>query len=119
MSACSCRIATAALVVFAGLLCFLGLTGGELIRNEGLRARLAAEAWTTGNWLVPTLYGEPHLTKPPGMTAAIGLCSLLAGKGAPLTGRVAPAPAGLGVGWVALFPGGARPRGARRPGPRA
>ncbi len=100
MSAGSCRLATAALMVFAGLLCLLGLTGGELIRNEGLRARLAAEAWTTGNWLVPTLYGEPHLTKPPGMTALIGVCSLLAGKVTPLTARLPSVIAGLVVVWL-------------------
>jgi 4-amino-4-deoxy-L-arabinose transferase-like glycosyltransferase len=100
MSARCCRIATAALVVFAGLLCLLGLSGGELIRNEGLRARLAAEAWSTGNWLVPTLYGEPHLTKPPGMTAAIGLCSVPAGQVTPLTARLPSVIAGLVVVWL-------------------
>jgi 4-amino-4-deoxy-L-arabinose transferase-like glycosyltransferase len=100
MSARRRQIATAALVVFAGLLCLLGLTGGELIRNEGLRARLAAEAWYTGNWLVPTLYGEPHLTKPPGMTTAIGLCSVVAGKVTPLTARLPSVLAGLVVVWL-------------------
>jgi 4-amino-4-deoxy-L-arabinose transferase-like glycosyltransferase len=100
MSACSGRVATATLVIFAGLLCLLGLTSGELIRNEGLRARLAAEAWATGNWLVPTLYGEPHLTKPPGMTVAIGLCSLPVGKVTPLTARLPSVLAGLVVVWL-------------------
>jgi 4-amino-4-deoxy-L-arabinose transferase-like glycosyltransferase len=100
MSARTCRIAAAALVVFAGLLCLLGLTGGGLIRNEGLRARLAAEAWATGNWLVPTLYGEPHLTKPPGMTVAIGACSLLVGTVTPWTARLPSVIAGLVVVWL-------------------
>ncbi len=100
MSARCCRIAAVALMVFAVLLRGLGLTGGALIRNEGLRARLAAEAWNTGNWLVPTLYGEPHLTKPPGMSAAIGLCSVLAGKVTPLTARLPSVLAGLVVIWL-------------------
>jgi 4-amino-4-deoxy-L-arabinose transferase-like glycosyltransferase len=95
MSVFSSRIARVVLVVFAGVLCLLGLTGGELIRNEGLRARLAAEAWGTGNWLVPTLQGEPHLAKPPGMTVLIGLCSVFTGGVTPLTARLPSVLAGL------------------------
>src|SRR5258707_9595708 len=75
-------------VAFCAVLLLAGLGAGDLFRNEGLRARLAAEALAEGSWLVPTLYGEPHLTKPPGMTAAIALCSLPAGRVTPLTARL-------------------------------
>src|SRR5262249_43601928 len=44
-------------------------------RTESLRAIIAAEFLRSGNWLVPTLYGEPLFTKPPGMYAAIALIS--------------------------------------------
>ena len=36
---------------------------------------IAAEGLHDGHWLVPTLYGQPILTKPPGMYAAIALVS--------------------------------------------
>jgi 4-amino-4-deoxy-L-arabinose transferase-like glycosyltransferase len=54
---------------------FYGLTGAELYRTESLRAIIAAEFLRSGNWIVPTLYGEPLFTKPPGMYAAIALVS--------------------------------------------
>jgi 4-amino-4-deoxy-L-arabinose transferase-like glycosyltransferase len=89
----------ASLSAFVGVLCLAGLAGGDLVRNEGLRARLAAEALATGGWLVPTLSGEPHLAKPPGMSLAIGLCSLPAGRVTPLTARLPSVAAGLLVVW--------------------
>jgi 4-amino-4-deoxy-L-arabinose transferase-like glycosyltransferase len=89
------------LLLFAGILCVGGLTSGELIRNEGLRARLVQEAQSTGSWLVPTLYGEPHLAKPPGMTLAIALCSLPAGGITAWSARLPSVVAGLVV--VLLF----------------
>jgi hypothetical protein len=63
------------LAVWCGFLFFYGLNAGELYRTEGLRAIVAAEILRSGNWLVPMLYGEPLLTKPPGMYAAIALVS--------------------------------------------
>jgi 4-amino-4-deoxy-L-arabinose transferase-like glycosyltransferase len=64
---------------FLGLYCtflfFYGLGNGELYRNETLRAIIARAMLGTGNWIVPTLYGEPLFTKPPGMYVAIALCS--------------------------------------------
>jgi 4-amino-4-deoxy-L-arabinose transferase-like glycosyltransferase len=67
-----------ALVILAalcGFLFFYGLNVGELYRTEALRAIIAAEFLRSGNWIVPTLYGEPLFTKPPGHYAAIALCS--------------------------------------------
>jgi hypothetical protein len=42
----------------------------------------------TGDWVVPTLYGEPLLTKPPGMYAAIALMSLPFGAVTTATARL-------------------------------
>jgi 4-amino-4-deoxy-L-arabinose transferase-like glycosyltransferase len=63
------------LSILCGFLFFHGLTAGELYRTESLRAIIAAEYLRGGNWIIPTLYGEPIFTKPPGMYAAIALLS--------------------------------------------
>jgi 4-amino-4-deoxy-L-arabinose transferase-like glycosyltransferase len=63
------------LAALCGVLFFYGLTAGELWRTESLRAIVAQEFLKTGNWVVPTLYGQPLLTKPPGTYAAIALLS--------------------------------------------
>jgi len=54
---------------------FYGINSGDLWRTENLRALIAAEFLRSGDWIVPRLYGEPYLTKPPGMYAAIALAS--------------------------------------------
>ncbi|VTS02144.1 ArnT family glycosyltransferase [Tuwongella immobilis] len=70
------------------LLLFLpGITSGTLYRTESLRARIAWEGFR-GDWLVPTLYGDPFLTKPPGMYAAICLASLPFGEVTPISARI-------------------------------
>jgi 4-amino-4-deoxy-L-arabinose transferase-like glycosyltransferase len=63
------------LLAWCGFLFFYGLSVGELYRTESLRAIIAAQFLKSGNWIVPTLYGEPLFTKPPGMYAAIALAS--------------------------------------------
>jgi 4-amino-4-deoxy-L-arabinose transferase-like glycosyltransferase len=63
------------LVAFTAFLLLYGLNAGELYRTESLRAILGAEFLRGGGRVVPTLYGEPLLTKPPGMYAAIALAS--------------------------------------------
>jgi len=63
------------LLALCACLFFYGIDSGELWRTESLRAIVAAECLRSGNWLVPTLYGQPLLTKPPGMYAAIALVS--------------------------------------------
>lgn len=65
----------ALLLSWCGFLFFYGLDSGELYRTESLRAVIAQEALRDGNWTVPTLYGQPLLTKPPGMYVAIALVS--------------------------------------------
>lgn len=68
------------LLVVCGYLFFYGLDSGDFYRTEGLRAIVAAEFLRSGNWTVPMLFGEPLLTKPPGMYCAIALCSLPLGR---------------------------------------
>ncbi len=63
------------LILYCGFLFFYGIWVGEFWRTESLRAIIAAEFLRSGNWIVPNLYGEPLFTKPPGMYAAIALCS--------------------------------------------
>src|SRR5437879_4970928 len=76
------------LAAFCGFLFFYGLNQGELYRTESLRAIIAAEFLRSGNWIVPTLYGEPLFTKPPGMYAAIALCSWPFGQVTETTARL-------------------------------
>jgi 4-amino-4-deoxy-L-arabinose transferase-like glycosyltransferase len=68
------------LSLYCAVLLFFGINSGPFYRTEGLRAIVAAEFLHSGNWLVPTLYGEPLLTKPPGHYAAIALASLPVGR---------------------------------------
>jgi 4-amino-4-deoxy-L-arabinose transferase-like glycosyltransferase len=89
------------LLVLCGLLFFHGLNACELYQTESLRAILAAEFLRSGNWIVPTLYGEPLLTKPPGMYAAIALASWPAGQVSAATARLPSALAATGI--VLLF----------------
>jgi 4-amino-4-deoxy-L-arabinose transferase-like glycosyltransferase len=76
------------LFLYCLFLFFHGLTAGDLYRTESLRAIIAAEGLRSGNWIVPTLYGEPLLTKPPGMYAAIGLASWPFGEVTTATARL-------------------------------
>src|SRR5271154_1430406 len=47
-----------------------GISVCTLYRTEALRAIIGREA-LHGSWLMPTLYGEPFLSKPPGLYVAI------------------------------------------------
>ncbi|MGH7169537.1 MAG: ArnT family glycosyltransferase [Gemmataceae bacterium] len=88
------------LLVLCGLLFFFGLNASELYQTESLRAILAAEFLRSGNWIVPTLYGEPLLTKPPGMYAAIALTSWPFGQVSAATARL---PSALAATATVLF----------------
>jgi 4-amino-4-deoxy-L-arabinose transferase-like glycosyltransferase len=68
------------LLSLSALLFFYELSAGELYRTESLRAIVAAEFLRGGNWIVPRLYGEPLLTKPPGHYAAIAAVSWFRGE---------------------------------------
>ena len=86
---------------YCGWLFFYGLTAGEFYRTESLRAIVAAEFLRSRNWIVPTLYGEPLFTKPPGMYAAIALASWPAGGVREWTARLPSAIAAAAT--VVLF----------------
>jgi 4-amino-4-deoxy-L-arabinose transferase-like glycosyltransferase len=88
-------------VVWCGGLFFWGLADGELYQTESLRAVLGREMLRGGSWLVPTLYGEPLLTKPPGFYAAIAVASWPLGRVTAVTARLPSALAGSAV--VLLF----------------
>src|SRR5579885_1280415 len=68
------------LLSLCALLFFYELSAGELYRTESLRAIVASEFLRGGNWLLPRLYGEPLLTKPPGHYAAIAAASWFRGE---------------------------------------
>lgn len=91
---CRCRRSwhTLAVVLLLLALCgglfFYGLNAGELYQTEGLRALLAAEMLRGGDWIVPRLYGQPLLTKPPGMYWAIALTSWPHGSVSVVTARL-------------------------------
>jgi 4-amino-4-deoxy-L-arabinose transferase-like glycosyltransferase len=76
------------LTLWCGLLFYDGLSIGQLWKTEGLRAIVAAQMLRSGNWIVPTLYGEPLFTKPPGMYVAIALASLPFGEVTEVTARL-------------------------------
>ncbi|MCI0464930.1 MAG: glycosyltransferase family 39 protein [Gemmataceae bacterium] len=95
------RLCVLILLVWCAALFFYGLGAGELWRTEGLRAIIAAEFLHSGNWVVPTLYGEPLFTKPPGTYAAIALCSLPFGSVTEFSARLPSALAATAV--VFLF----------------
>jgi 4-amino-4-deoxy-L-arabinose transferase-like glycosyltransferase len=76
------------LTLWCGLLFYHGLSIGQLWKTEGLRAIVAAQMLRSGNWIVPTLYGEPLFTKPPGMYVAIALASLPFGEVTEVTARL-------------------------------
>lgn len=89
------------LLGWCAVLFLYGLDGGELYRTENLRAIVAQEMLQSGNWVVPTLYGEPLLTKPPGMYALIALVSLPVAHVTAVTARLPSAFAATAV--VFLF----------------
>jgi 4-amino-4-deoxy-L-arabinose transferase-like glycosyltransferase len=76
------------LLALCSFLFLYGIWQGDLYRTEGLRALLGEEFLRTGNWIVPTLYGEPLLTKPPGIYAAIAVASVPAGHVTTITARL-------------------------------
>lgn len=72
---------------------------GPLYRTEALRAIIAQEA-LEGHWLVPTLYDEPFLTKPPGIYVAIAAVSSPWGE---VTERTARIPSALAASLFVFF----------------
>jgi 4-amino-4-deoxy-L-arabinose transferase-like glycosyltransferase len=76
------------LLPFCGVLFFHGLNSGPLLKTEGLRALVAAEMLHGGDWLVPSLCGEPLLTKPPLGPVAVAAASWPIGEVRPWSARL-------------------------------
>lgn len=91
------------LALYCAFLFFYGLGVGELYRNETLRAIIARDMLRSGNWIVPTLYGEPLFTKPPGMYIAIALCSWPFGDVTEWTARLPSALAATFTVWLTYW----------------
>ncbi|HMP15798.1 MAG TPA: glycosyltransferase family 39 protein [Gemmatales bacterium] len=85
--------------LWAGFVFFYGTHQGELYRTEGLRAILGKEMYQSGDWIVPRLYGEPILTKPPMFYWAIAATGEVFGE---VTTWSARFPSAL-AGFVSLF----------------
>ncbi|MBW4560266.1 MAG: glycosyltransferase family 39 protein [Mojavia pulchra JT2-VF2] len=68
-------------LLLASLVLLLIFLGNLPLRDwdEGTYAIVAREIYRTGNWLYPTLQGEPFLLKPPLMQWLIALCYQLGG----------------------------------------
>ncbi len=62
------------------MLSFVALGHSPLAMSEGHRAIPAWEMLDSGDWLVPTLFGQPYLRKPPGVQWAMALSSLIFGR---------------------------------------
>ena len=79
-------------ILAASLVLWLVFLGNSPLRDwdEGTHALVAREIYRTGNWLYPTIQGEPYLNKPPLMQWAIALCYHLGGV-RELTTRLPPA----------------------------
>jgi len=91
------------LLLFCGFFFFYGIAAGDFYRTEGLRGILAAEILRNGNWIVPTLYGEPFFTKPPGMYVAIALASRPFGTVMEWTARLPAALAATATAFLFYF----------------
>ncbi|QXE22313.1 glycosyl transferase, family 39 [Richelia sinica FACHB-800] len=68
-------------LVIASIFLWLIALGNLPLRDwdEGTYAIVAREIYRTGNWLYPTLQGEPFMLKPPLMQWLIALCYHLGG----------------------------------------
>lgn len=68
------------LLLFTGALYLTFLGHSPLAMSEGHRAIPAWEMMESGDWLVPTLFGQPYLRKPPGIQWFIAAASAIFGS---------------------------------------
>src|SRR5207248_2057921 len=71
--------------------------------TEGLRAIVGAEMYRSGDWVVPRLYGEPILTKPPFFYWCIAATGEIFGEVTPWSARLPSAMAGCGAVLLVYF----------------
>lgn len=109
------RPALAALLVAAlTILAYLpGIGRQEWVGTEDFRARIAAETAEHGDWVVPTYYGTPILTKPPLYYRLLGATLGWSGSHEPGSARLLSLAALAAVAAMIAY------AGARAGGPRA
>ena len=81
----------------------LGL--GEFKGEEGRRAIAAREMISSGDGVVPTVWGEPYLNKPPGYPWAVAASSIVTGEVNPLAVRIPAYLSFVGLAIVMFFLG--------------
>ena len=81
------------------------LGSGEFKGEEGRRAIAAREMISSGDGVVPTVWGEPYLNKPPGYPWAVVLSSQLTGEVNPLVVRMPAYLSFVGLAVVLFFLG--------------
>lgn len=92
------------LLLLLSLILFLyGIHQGDLYRTEGLRAIIGKEMYQSGDWLVPRLYGEPILTKPPMFYWAIAGVGSILGEVSVWSARLPAAIAGCFAVLIVYF----------------
>lgn len=89
------RLQLPVLIIWSLLLFVYGIHQGDLYRTEGLRAIIGKEMYRTGDWIVPRLYGEPILTKPPMFYWAIAATGAVFGEVTTWSSRLPAAIAGM------------------------
>ncbi len=77
-----------------------GLTSPIPLRTEGLRIAIAEQMNLTGEWVVPHLWGEPILTKPPGFYWTLALAQKIGGWDSLAAMRLVSILALLATAWV-------------------
>lgn len=83
----------------------LRLSSGELKGEEGRRAIAASEMISSGDWLVPTVWGQAYLNKPPGYPWLVAISSQFTGGVNPLAVRIPAFLAFAGLAVVLFFLG--------------
>ncbi len=77
-----------------------GLTQPLPIRTEGLRIAIAEQMILTNDWVVPHLWGEPILTKPPGFYWTLALAQKVGGRDSLAAMRLVSILALLATAWI-------------------
>lgn len=89
-------------LLVCALVYFPQLGAGGLTMSEGHRVVPAWEMLDTREWLVPHMFGQPYLRKPPGMPWAIALSSELLGR-TEFAARLVSALCATAMAFVALI----------------
>jgi len=83
----------------------LSFGSGEFKGEEGRRAIAAREMISSGDYLVPTVWGQPYLNKPPGYPWLVALCGHLTGGVNPQVVRIPAFLSFLGLAILMYFLG--------------